>query len=89
MKLAIARAQIGVAIDRDFLQSSDLDEADLVRFVDDFAIGVATRENGERLLSSLRRVVHSYELEINEDKTVISNVYNLEYASWRHEIRSQ
>lgn len=80
---------VGVAIDKDFLKTAGLDEADLVRFVDDFAIGISTREAGERLLSALRRVVHSYELEINEDKTGISNVYNLEYASWRHEIRSQ
>ncbi len=80
---------IGNAIDRDFLKLTSLDEADFVRFVDDFAIGVSTREAAERLLSSLRRVVHSYELEINEDKTTIRNVYNLEYASWRHEIRSQ
>lgn len=80
---------LGVAIDQDFLKAANLTDEGFVRFVDDFVIGIPTREVAERQLSSLRRIVHSYELEINEDKTEINHAYNLDYASWRHEIRSE
>lgn len=78
---------VGVAIDQDLLKEGKIGKNDFMRFVDDFALGVTSREEAERLLSLLRRIVHSYELEINEEKTSIENVYNLEYASWRHEVR--
>jgi Reverse transcriptase (RNA-dependent DNA polymerase) len=78
---------IGAAIDKDLIKESKLGSSDCMRFVDDFALGVSSREDAERALSLLRRIAHSYELEINEEKTSIESVYNLEYASWRYEIR--
>jgi hypothetical protein len=78
---------VGTAIDQDLLRESKVGMHDCMRFVDDFALGVSLREDAERVLSLLRRIAHSYELEINEEKTSIESVYNLEYASWRHEIK--
>jgi hypothetical protein len=77
---------VGVAIDRDLKDAENLNSGDAMRFVDDIVIGCPSREAGERLKSSLRRIVHSYELEINEQKTEIRGALGLNYSSWRHEI---
>jgi hypothetical protein len=79
---------VAVAIDADLTASGTMGPDQFVRFVDDFALGASSREQAERLRSVLRRHIHSYELEINEEKTQIKSVFGLDYSSWRHEIRA-
>ena len=79
---------VGSALDSDLVGSGQLGVSGFVRFVDDFVLGASSREVAERLRSVLRRHIHAYELEINEEKTEIRSVLNLDYSSWRHEIRA-
>ncbi|MGE0062423.1 MAG: hypothetical protein AB7T86_10130 [Xanthobacteraceae bacterium] len=77
-----------MAIDIEVAKKTQAKQSGFVRFVDDFALGAPTREDAERLRSILRQIVHSFELELNEEKTVVRSVVSLDYSSWRHEIRS-
>ena len=80
---------VACGVDRELRTQYSDSAAETLRFVDDFAIGANSIDETERLKAALRRALHAFELEINEEKTFPEEVHHLNYASWRQEIRRQ
>lgn len=80
---------LGVAVDEMVCQRDKRLKNSLVRFVDDITAGAQNAEDAERIRNSIRKVLHAFQLEINEEKTETVRVLSLDYGSWRHELHAQ
>lgn len=63
---------IGVSIDHKFRKIHN-DEVPMLRLVDDIFIGADNQDDAATYLSSIREAIRSFELDINESKTLILN----------------
>lgn len=79
---------LGVAIDESMCLTDKRLKKSLIRFVDDITVGAQTAEDAERTQNSIRKVLHGFQLDINEEKTETLKVLALDYGSWRHELRT-
>ncbi|EHR4996370.1 RNA-directed DNA polymerase [Vibrio parahaemolyticus] len=57
------------------------------RYVDDYFLFFNTREEAERVLASLTKIVSNYELQLNPSKTKIIEVRDLVEESWKYSIK--
>ena len=80
---------LGVAIDETMCQTDKRFKKSLVRFVDDVTAGAQNSEDAERIRNCLRKILHEFQLEVNEEKTETVKVLSLEYASWRHDLHAR
>jgi len=80
---------LGVAIDEATCHADKRLKKSLVRFVDDVTVGAQNAEEAERIRNSIRKVLHGFQLEINEEKTRTLKVLSLDYGSWRHELHAR
>lgn len=62
---------IASAIDRDFKNKIKITNQDASRYIDDYTIGSIEGHSGESLISALRDSVSLFELELNNDKSII------------------
>jgi hypothetical protein len=58
-----------------------------MRFVDDFTFGCSSVQEAEIVISSVRRFVNEFELEINNSKTKISPTGPFFPAAWKEHVR--
>ncbi|WP_395355590.1 RNA-directed DNA polymerase [Vibrio sp. D3] len=77
---------IGTSIDRDLYELLGYWPAGF-RYVDDFFLFFNTREETERALGLLNKVVSNYELQLNPSKTKIVEVKELVEESWKYSVR--
>jgi hypothetical protein len=80
---------IGVALDEAICHADGNLKRSMVRFVDDITAGAQSGEDAERARNVIRKTLHSFQLEINEDKTETVKILSHEYASWRHELHAR
>lgn len=80
---------LGVAIDETLCHADKRLKKSLIRFVDDVTAGAQNAEEAERVRNSIRKVLHGFQLEINEEKTQTLRVLSLDYGSWRHELHAR
>jgi hypothetical protein len=78
---------IGSAIDVEIRKSLPRG-TEAIRFVDDYIIGVTTREMGERFASLVRKVLSEFELDINHRKTGVFASGLSHLNGWKEEIRA-
>lgn len=57
------------------------------RYVDDYCLFFNSREEAHKVLAELTRILSSYELQINPDKTKIIEVKDLVEDSWKYGIK--
>ena len=78
---------ISSRIDLDFSeQLEDLPGEVVVRLQDDWAVGAATLETSEKILSVISSCYREYGLEINGSKTSISHILASDQENWKSEI---
>jgi len=77
---------IGVAIDRVILDKIGENRIGYIRNIDDFCVGASDLASAEAILHALQEALHSYELELNDEKTSISEASSLIDESWIHEL---
>lgn len=80
---------IGVALDEAICRADKKLKKSMVRFVDDITAGAQSGEECERTRNAIRKSLHSFQLEINEDKTETVKIVSHEYGSWRHELHAR
>lgn len=80
---------LGVAIDETVCKTDRRLKKSLIRFVDDMTAGTQNAEDAERVRNCIRKVLHGFQLEINEEKTETVKVLSLEYGSWRHDLHAR
>jgi hypothetical protein len=80
---------IGVALDEAICHADGKLKRSMVRFVDDITAGAQSGEDAERARNVIRKTLHSFQLEINEDKTETVKIVSHEYGSWRHELHAR
>ena len=79
---------IASAVDAEFKKQVDSDVVG-VRLVDDIYLGANSHDEGERLLRAYQHALRQFELDINENKTIILDTrYDLE-PFWPVEIRRE
>ena len=77
---------IGVALDEAVCRLDKRLKRSMVRFVDDITAGAQNGEDAEKTRIIIRKTLHNFQLDINEDKTETIRIVSLEYGSWRHEL---
>ncbi|NEW97295.1 RNA-directed DNA polymerase [Rhodopseudomonas sp. BR0G17] len=77
---------IGSAIDREILEKIDGRYVGYLRNIDDFCVGASDLASAEAILHALQEALHSYELELNDEKTGISESSTLIDETWIHEV---
>ncbi|EJC6944226.1 TPA: RNA-directed DNA polymerase [Vibrio diabolicus] len=77
---------IGTSIDKDLYDLLGYWPAGF-RYVDDFFLFFNNREEADRVLALLTKVVSNYELQLNPSKTKIIEVKDLVEESWKYSIR--
>jgi hypothetical protein len=60
---------------------------DASRYIDDYTISSANH-SGKNLIAALRQAVAQYELELNNEKSVILPTSSRQNNGWKHEVRS-
>jgi hypothetical protein len=78
---------VGVAIDRELRAALGRWPSGF-RYVDDFYLFFNDRTEAERALSVVRRIVGSYELQINAQKTRIVETRELIEESWKYKLKN-
>ena len=78
---------VGVAIDRE-LRTALGKWPSGFRYVDDFYLFFNDRVEAERALSTIRKIVGSYELQINAQKTRIVETRELIEESWKYKLKN-
>ncbi|MBL8710765.1 MAG: RNA-directed DNA polymerase [Rhodospirillaceae bacterium] len=79
---------VGASIDRQLKKRIRPEPGQIARFVDDYSIGCNTSEDANRILIHLRKAINEFELDINYQKTVISQSEIVSFSGWRHEVAS-
>lgn len=64
---------VGTAIDLEFVARGGAQHCEVIRHVDDVWIGANTHADAEAALWKYREAIRSYELDINESKTLITS----------------
>lgn len=64
---------VGTAIDLEFLARGGAENCEVIRHVDDVWIGAHTHADAEAALWKYREAIRSFELDINESKTLITS----------------
>ncbi|MET4892633.1 RNA-directed DNA polymerase [Morganella morganii] len=77
---------IGTAIDKELFDTLGHWPAGF-RYVDDFYLFFNTRDDAEKVLALLTKIINSYELQINASKTKIIEVKELVEESWKYNIK--
>lgn len=77
---------IGTAIDKELFDALGHWPAGF-RYVDDFYLFFNTRDDAEKVLALLTKIINSYELQINASKTKIIEVKELVEESWKYNIK--
>lgn len=77
---------IGSTIDKEFFDSLG-DKVSGFRYVDDYFLFFNSREDAERALSILTKIISNYELQINASKTKIVEIRDFIEDSWRFKIK--
>ncbi|WP_157385646.1 RNA-directed DNA polymerase [Mesorhizobium sp. STM 4661] len=78
---------IGSALDVEIRKSLPRG-VEAIRFVDDYIVGVPTREVGERYASLVRKILTEFELDINHRKTGVYPSGLSHLNGWKEEVRS-
>ena len=71
---------IGAALDKAICRTDKRLRKSMVRFVDDITTGAQSGEDAERTRNIIRKTLHSFQLDINEDKTETVKIVSLEYG---------
>jgi hypothetical protein len=79
---------VGAAIDREIRKKHKLLRSDAMRFVDDFCFGCNSIASAEKIAASVRRFVNDYELDLNNEKTLILTTKSAHPGGWKTYIRS-
>ncbi len=59
-----------------------------LRYVDDYCFFLNSRDEAEKLLAELSKILNQFELQINPDKTKIIAVKDLVQESWTYSVRN-
>ncbi len=82
----IISEMIGTAIDKELFDALGHWPAGF-RYVDDFYLFFNMRDEAEKVLALLTKIISSYELQINASKTKIIEVKELVEESWKYNIK--
>jgi hypothetical protein len=79
---------IASAIDAELRAKVGIGPQDASRYIDDYTISSGTGHSGNNLIAALRQAVSQYELELNNDKSIILSTSSRQDNGWKQEVRS-